>query len=577
MAALSGQAVNATIGGLVTFPNNTGVTGSLQTITDGAGVSTALRLSTISAAITGTFSTTGASTFGSNVSVTGNLTVSGYTTNINGFFNVKAYGAIGDGSTDDTSAFASAITAAAAISSLNASGTTIVIPPGTYKITSLLTIPPHITVLGSGCYSTRINSTVAGGFTFQIGNSTTVLSYGCKIADLSIYLGAASTYGINLVCTVGAIVKNIYIEGIGPTANTHLGIQVDGASESSFYNTIENVNCNHCKFGYKVYSSTGLTYATDQMFINCSLYADNMAGSIAYQFTENNGTSSTIIGGNIEGCISGITSTGATNGASCITFQNVWFNTASVTLKSLDTQWSFINCLDIDLSSLPAQNGFAKHTVLGCLGGGSSSGALSQIEAPHLFYSPAAASVPLTIVGYSSQSANLFLIKNSSGSTLVNITSAGVITGTIAATGTFSGTIGASTINNILTLSGSSAYFKADSSIGFRVYDSAGSALLLRVPNGGNVELPTPGTTLSLNEASNGCMGTATLNGTTAVVVNTTAVGANSRVFVTINTPGGTVGSPYVFTRVNGTSFSLKSTNASDTSTVAWFILQPTS
>ena len=68
--------------------------------------------------------------------------------------------------------------------------------------------------------------------------------------------------------------------------------------------------------------------------------------------------------------------------------------------------------------------------------------------------------------------------------------------------------------------------------------------------------------------------GTVVLNGTTAVVVPATAVTANSRIFLTIQSPAGTPGSPYVSARSAGVSFSVKST-AGDTSTCAWFILEP--
>lgn len=68
--------------------------------------------------------------------------------------------------------------------------------------------------------------------------------------------------------------------------------------------------------------------------------------------------------------------------------------------------------------------------------------------------------------------------------------------------------------------------------------------------------------------------GSAVLNGTTAVVVPAAAVTANSRIFLTIQTPGGTPGSPYVSTRTAGVSFSVKS-QAGDTSTCAWVIVEP--
>jgi hypothetical protein len=69
-------------------------------------------------------------------------------------------------------------------------------------------------------------------------------------------------------------------------------------------------------------------------------------------------------------------------------------------------------------------------------------------------------------------------------------------------------------------------------------------------------------------------MGTAVLVGGT-VTVNTTAIGANSVVMLTTQTPGGTVGTPYVSARTAGTSFTITSTSASDTSTVGWRILDP--
>lgn len=61
-------------------------------------------------------------------------------------YNVKnsAYGAVGDGVTDDRSAIAAAITAAAS------SGGVVFFPPGTYRMTSGITLPYNVALLGSG-------------------------------------------------------------------------------------------------------------------------------------------------------------------------------------------------------------------------------------------------------------------------------------------------------------------------------------------------------------------------------------------------------------------------------------------
>jgi hypothetical protein len=70
-------------------------------------------------------------------------------------------------------------------------------------------------------------------------------------------------------------------------------------------------------------------------------------------------------------------------------------------------------------------------------------------------------------------------------------------------------------------------------------------------------------------------MGTAVLNGTSAVSVTAAAVTAASRIFLTIQAPGGTPGAPYVNTITPGTGFTVKS-SAADTSTVAWLLVDHT-
>ena len=97
-------------------------------------------------------------------------------------------------------------------------------------------------------------------------------------------------------------------------------------------------------------------------------------------------------------------------------------------------------------------------------------------------------------------------------------------------------------------------------------------------PTGGTITGPLSFTTGKIKLIESGgapLQGTVALNGTTAVVVSTTAVTASSRIWLSVQTTGGTMGTPYVSARTANTSFSLKSSNASDTSTVAWFITEP--
>lgn len=91
----------------------------------------------------------------------------------------------------------------------------------------------------------------------------------------------------------------------------------------------------------------------------------------------------------------------------------------------------------------------------------------------------------------------------------------------------------------------------------------------------GNIIAATAGKGLTVKEGANARMGTGTLNGTTEVTISTTAVTATSRIFLTVQAPGGTpLGVLYVSSRSAGVSFGVKGA-ATDTSTFAWMIVEP--
>jgi hypothetical protein len=82
-------------------------------------------------------------------------------------------------------------------------------------------------------------------------------------------------------------------------------------------------------------------------------------------------------------------------------------------------------------------------------------------------------------------------------------------------------------------------------------------------------------TGLVQSEAANGKAGVATLVGGTKEVANTN-ITANSRIFLTSQSVGGTQGFLTVSARVAGTSFTILSSNVADTSVVAYLIVEPT-
>lgn len=91
--------------------------------------------------------------------------------------------------------------------------------------------------------------------------------------------------------------------------------------------------------------------------------------------------------------------------------------------------------------------------------------------------------------------------------------------------------------------------------------------------SGGDLASQTAGVGLRIKEGSNARMGTATLVAGTVTVSNT-SVTANSRIFLSRNTTGGTTGHLST-TIVAGTSFTINSSNALDTSVVAWLLIEP--
>jgi hypothetical protein len=97
----------------------------------------------------------------------------------------------------------------------------------------------------------------------------------------------------------------------------------------------------------------------------------------------------------------------------------------------------------------------------------------------------------------------------------------------------------------------------------------------ISVDGEGDLNLHLAGGGLGVKEGSNAKMGLATLVAGT-VTVSTTRVTANSRIFLSVQTAGGTQGFLRISARTAGTSFVITSTSGSETSTVAWLIVEPT-
>lgn len=153
-----------------------------------------------------------------------------------------------------------------------------------------------------------------------------------------------------------------------------------------------------------------------------------------------------------------------------------------------------------------------------------------------------ASSVKTTIQGSASQSADLTQWKNSSGTILTAFQADGKLV------------------------------FGPSGSQDTNLYRSAANVLA----TDDDVSLKTAGKGIQIKEGSNARMGTATLVGGT-VTVNNTSVTANTRIFLTVQSLG-TVTVPTaiaVTARTAATSFTITSADATDTSVVAYQLIEP--
>lgn len=89
----------------------------------------------------------------------------------------------------------------------------------------------------------------------------------------------------------------------------------------------------------------------------------------------------------------------------------------------------------------------------------------------------------------------------------------------------------------------------------------------------GNILVSTLGKGLQVKTGTNSRLGNVVLVGGTATVANT-SITANSRIFLMSQTDGGTPGFLRVSAKTNGTSFVITSSSNTDTSTIAWHIVE---
>lgn len=211
------------------------------------------------------------------------------------FINVKSptYGAVGDGSTDDTSAIQAALTAAVSVSPTN--GAIVFFPPGVYKTTSNLNVGQGVSLMGCGPLSSFIslNHATANCLTFTY-NDTAGRKPTTFVLGLSIGVAQGNS-GKQVVCEAGAVVTFLLcaIGGTQTFASTGKCVSVaNAASIVSFYAC--SFRCDAAA-AYHIYSTAGRVTAVGCSFVwgsstmsgNCILVnggSDNVANVFGCDF-----------------------------------------------------------------------------------------------------------------------------------------------------------------------------------------------------------------------------------------------------------------------------------------------------
>lgn len=143
-------------------------------------------------------------------------------------YNVRSYGAVGDGVADDSAAVQDTIDAAAL------AGGSVFLPAGTYALTTSLEYADGVLISGAGRGSTLLAFTGSG---YAFGNPTPGSTVSdLAISDLSITYGAASSGGIHLQDTQHSTVRAVAVTG--DTGGHGTAIRVSGASYAAALNNL---------------------------------------------------------------------------------------------------------------------------------------------------------------------------------------------------------------------------------------------------------------------------------------------------------------------------------------------------
>lgn len=208
-------------------------------------------------------------------------------------FNVKSYGAVGNGTTDDRAAIVAALAAA-----IIAGGGVIYFPPGTYKILGQISIPANTKIVIRGASESSVTikqfTNATNGWFLNATDPVT-------ISDLSFSADAAVTTGRAVQTNGGKV--NLY----NCTFN-------QGSWSSLYSSTVAGgaFNCHGCKFNVAGASQVGkVDVATRMRFSACAFNVTASGGELFTGSTEGLGST---LGASFMDCDFSVSGTGVSVG-----------------------------------------------------------------------------------------------------------------------------------------------------------------------------------------------------------------------------------------------------------------------
>lgn len=219
-----------------------------------------------------------------------NLSVLGWINNpSDGYFNVKAYGASGNGLTDDTTAIQAAINAAG-----SANGGIVWFPQGTYNISAQLNVPTNVRLDGIG-YSQDVTTPTNPASVLEWTPSTAYSGQAMIYLEQNTANSGVENLGlrVNTAYVVNGItcdsVRQFRINNVSIN-NTYIALNLEAnGSENTAQGHITNIFVGQTDYGIVLSGNTSSNLGpTDNYFSNIMLFFVNITGIDIIQLADSN-------------------------------------------------------------------------------------------------------------------------------------------------------------------------------------------------------------------------------------------------------------------------------------------------